>query len=144
MNQAEGTTVFLTSHDAGDIEKICRRVIVINHGRIVWDDTLKAMKYRLLRRKVIDLRLEAPLRLSREGVRVLKTRDYSAKLEVDLTRTRLEELIAELVRRNRILDITVSNPPMEEIIAAIYAQPQAGPGGPVPEGCPGPGPQDEG
>ncbi len=61
MNEEERTTVFLTSHDTGDIEKICRRAIVINHGRIVWDGTIKDMKYRLLRRKVIDLKLDAPL-----------------------------------------------------------------------------------
>jgi ABC-2 type transport system ATP-binding protein len=139
MNREEATTVFLTSHDAGDIEKICRRAIVINHGRIVWDDTIKVMKYRLLRRKIIDLRLEAPLRLSRTGVQVLKARDYSAKLEVDLTRTSLEELIVEIMRRNRVLDITVSNPPMEEIIAMIYGRPREhglgqGPGADLPGG----------
>lgn len=64
VNADRGTTVFLTSHDAGDIEKICRRVIVINHGRVVWDDTVNSMKYAFFRRKVIDLKLDAPLSLS--------------------------------------------------------------------------------
>jgi ABC-2 type transport system ATP-binding protein len=121
MNQEERTTVFLTSHDTGDIEKICRRAIVINHGRIVWDGSIKDMKYRLLRRKVIDLKLDAPLRLDAEGVEVLKSRPYSAKLEVDLGRASLDEVVSLIMRDNHVEDITISNPPMEEIIASIYA-----------------------
>jgi ABC-2 type transport system ATP-binding protein len=120
MNSEEQTTVFLTSHDTGDIEKICRRAIVINHGRIVWDGTIKDMKYRLLRRKVIDLKLDAPLRLKAKGVEVLKTREYSAKLEVDLERASLDEVVSLIMRDNRVEDITISNPPMEEIITRIY------------------------
>jgi len=121
MNEEERTTVFLTSHDTGDIEKICRRAIVINHGRIVWDGSIKDMKYRLLRRKVIDLKLDAPLRLEAEGVEVLKNRPYSAKLEVDLAQASLDDVVSRIMRDNHVEDITISNPPMEEIIASIYA-----------------------
>lgn len=120
MNEEERTTVFLTSHDAGDIEKICRRAIVINHGRIVWDGTIKDMRYRLLRRKVIDLKLDAPLRLEAAGVVVLKNRPYSAKLAVDLTEASLDEVVSRIMRDNHVEDITISNPPMEEIITRIY------------------------
>jgi ABC-2 type transport system ATP-binding protein len=120
MNEEERTTVFLTSHDAGDIEKICRRAIVINHGRIVWDGSIKDMKYRLLRRKVIDLKLDAPLRLEAAGVEVLKSRPYSAKLAVDLTHASLDEVVSLIMRDNHVEDITISNPPMEEIITRIY------------------------
>jgi ABC-2 type transport system ATP-binding protein len=126
VNQEDRVTVFLTSHDTGDIEKICRRAIVINHGRIVWDGTIKEMKYRLLRRKVIDLKLDAPLRLDIAGVEVLKSRPYSAKLAVDLERAALDEVVSRIMRDNRVEDITISNPPMEEIIARIY---QAAPSG---------------
>jgi ABC-2 type transport system ATP-binding protein len=120
INDEKRTTIFLTSHDTGDIEKLCRRAIVINHGRIVWDDTIKVMKYSLLRRKIIDVKLEAPLDLAVEGVEVLKAKGYSAKLEVDLSRIGLEEVVARILRNNRVVDITISNPPMEEIISMIY------------------------
>jgi ABC-2 type transport system ATP-binding protein len=122
INEEKKTTIFLTSHDAGDIEKICRRVIVINHGRIAWDDTVKSMKYSFLRKKVIDLKLDAPLSLSLEGVTVLKAKGYAAKLEVDLERVGLDEVVARIMRENRVEDITISNPPMEQIIAMIYGQ----------------------
>jgi ABC-2 type transport system ATP-binding protein len=44
MNQEEGTTLFITSHDAGDIEQLCKRAIVINHGKIILDDTVSNLK----------------------------------------------------------------------------------------------------
>lgn len=44
INDEDKTTIFLTYHDVGDIEKICRRAIIINHGDIVWNDTIKALK----------------------------------------------------------------------------------------------------
>jgi ABC-2 type transport system ATP-binding protein len=122
INEEKRTTIFLTSHDAGDIEKICRRVIVINHGKIMWDDTVKSMKYSFLRRKVIDLKLDAPLALSLPGVEVVKSKGYAAKLEVDLDAVGLDEVVSRIMRDNRVEDITISNPPMEEIIAAIYGR----------------------
>ena len=44
MNKELGTTIFLTSHDVGDIEKLCKRVIIINKGKIIMDDTMQNLK----------------------------------------------------------------------------------------------------
>jgi len=120
INGEDGVTVFLTSHDVGDIEKICRRAIVINHGTIVRDDTIKNMKYSLLGRRIIDLKLDSPLTLDVEGVRVLKSREYSAKVEVDLQQVSLETVIGRVFAQNAVQDIAVSSPPMEEVISRLY------------------------
>ncbi len=120
INAEDRVTVFLTSHDVGDIEKICRRAIVINHGTIVRDDTIKNMKYSLQGRRIIDLKLDSGLELDIEGVTVLKSREYSAKLEVDLRKVRLETVIARIFAANAVQDIAVSSPPMEEVIASLY------------------------
>jgi ABC-2 type transport system ATP-binding protein len=120
INEEEKVTIFLTSHDAGDIEKICRRAIVINDGKLVWDDSIKRMKYSLLSKRIIDLRIDSPLQFSMEGVKILKRRDYTAKLEVDLTKVDLEEVIHSIIKENKIQDINISNPPMEEVISRIY------------------------
>ncbi len=61
INAEDGVTVFLTSHDVGDIEKIRRRAIVINRGAIVRDDAVKAIEYSLGGRRIIDLKLDSPL-----------------------------------------------------------------------------------
>ena len=58
LNAEEGVTVFLTSHDAGDIEQVCRRAIVINHGEIILDTPVARMKRDYLKVKTIDLLLE--------------------------------------------------------------------------------------
>ena len=120
INTENQTTIFLTSHDAGDIEKICRRALVINRGELVWDGSIKEMKYSLLNSRIIDLKLDGGFSLEMEGVRVLKRKEYSVKLEVDLNATSVERVIQGLLRSNTIQDITISSPPMEEVISMIY------------------------
>src|SRR5215471_495107 len=60
LNAEEGLTVFLTSHDAGDVEQVCRRAIVINHGEIILDAPVAKMKRDYLKAKTIDLLLDEP------------------------------------------------------------------------------------
>lgn len=120
INKEEKTTIFLTSHDAGDIEKICKRVMVINSGTIVWDDSVKEMKYKLLNRRILDIKLESSLNLDLEGVHILKNREYSAKVEVDLDRTSVKTVLNHILMNNSIEDLTITNPPLEEVITHIY------------------------
>lgn len=120
INEDSRVTVFLTSHDTGDIEKICRRVIVINEGQMVWDGSVKQMKYSLLNRRIINVRLEEPLSLDLAGVELLKEKGCSAKLEVDLGVTSMKEVMSALVRRHNINDISISTVPMDEVISSIY------------------------
>ena len=54
MNQEEHTTIFLTSHDVGDIEKLCRRIIIVNAGRIVLDDSMEKLKEHYLQGKGVE------------------------------------------------------------------------------------------
>ena len=126
LNEGEGVGVLLTSHDAGDIEQLCKRVIVINHGTAMFDDRVSALRRRYLRRKVISLRLKAeteglPLAVTAlPGVEVVKARGYGVKLEVDTAQQPIEQVIAALMGALPISDITIEDPPMEEIIAAMY------------------------
>jgi ABC-2 type transport system ATP-binding protein len=122
LNQAEGVSVLLTSHDAGDIEHLCKRVIVINHGTAMFDDRVSTLRRRYLRRKVIDLRLREELNALPDlpGVTVVKARGFGVKLEVDTEHHPIEQVVATLVGALPIADITIEDPPMEEIIAAMY------------------------
>ena len=126
LNQEEQVTVFLTSHDAGDIEQLCKRVIVINHGTIILDTSVSLLRRRYLQHKIIDLKLQDPVPpegFDLPGTTVLKTSTYGAKLQVDTTTTGIEAVISRLVGRYQVADITIEDPPLEQIIAAIYAQP---------------------
>lgn len=121
MNREEGTTLFLTSHDSGDIEQLCRRAIVINHGEIILDERVSRMKRDYLTYKTIELRLREAAHLPvLPGVRVLKQKDTGLKLNVDTSVIGIEEVLGHLVDCCKIQDVTIQDPPMEEIIAKIY------------------------
>lgn len=123
LNHQEGTTVFLTSHDAGDIEQLCRRVIVINHGAVIFDDSVDALRRQFISAKVIELKLaEAGCEFDLPGVRVVRREDFALTLEVDTAVQSIEVVIARIVAQCRVEDVTISNPPLEEIIAAIYGR----------------------
>jgi ABC-2 type transport system ATP-binding protein len=123
MNQDEGTTIFLTSHDAGDVEHLCERVIVISRGTLIFDDTVAALKARYIKKRFIDLKLVEPgCRIDLPGVRVLHAEDYAIALEVDTAVQRTEAVVSHIVATCAVADITIQDPPLEEIIAAIYGE----------------------
>ncbi len=121
LNQKEGVTVFLTSHDAGDVEVLCKRAMVINHGEVIYDGRVSTLKRDYIHTKTISMKLGEPWQgFDGSGVRVLKQKGYGVKLKVDTKRVSIEEVMGQLLRRYAIVDINVDNPPMEEIIARIY------------------------
>ncbi|HEX5417886.1 MAG TPA: ATP-binding cassette domain-containing protein [Chloroflexota bacterium] len=122
LNADEGVTFLLTSHDAGDIEQVCRRVIVINHGTIVFDDPVAELKRGFLRRKIVEVKLGqegTPPELP--GVVVREAEAFRLRLEVDADIQPIDKVIAALVSTLIVADLTIEEPPLEEIIAAIYA-----------------------
>ena len=85
MNKEYKTTIFLTSHDVSDIEKLCKRVIIVNKGSIVLDDSMENLKYHYLNKKIIDAKMKEKVDLDdKDGITILKDKDYNLKLEVDL------------------------------------------------------------
>jgi ABC-2 type transport system ATP-binding protein len=121
LNEHEGTTVFLTSHDAGDVEQLCRRVIMINHGRVVFDDSVTALKQRFLRSKRIELKLLEPVAaFDMPGVHVVRQEDYELVVDVDIRVQPIEAAVARLMDGAHVADISIEDPPLEEIIAAMY------------------------
>jgi ABC-2 type transport system ATP-binding protein len=127
LNQREAVTIFLTSHDAGDVEILCKRAMVINHGEVIFDDRVSTLKRDYIQSKTISLKLGEPWRglecTSRDGspaVQVLKHKGYGVKLQVDTAAVPIEEVIHQILACYTIADINVDNPPMEEIIARIY------------------------
>lgn len=123
LNQQEQVTVFLTSHDAGDVEALCKRAMVINHGHVIFDGRVSTLKRDYLHHKTISLKLgEAWHGFELPGVELLKQKGYGVKLRVDTRTAPIESVIGQLLACYSIADINVDNPPMEEIIARIYEQ----------------------
>lgn len=122
MNKEFKTTIFLTSHDVGDIEKLCKRVVIINNGTLAFDDSMENLKYHYLNKKIIDAKMKEKINLDdEEGIKILKDKGYNLKLEVDLKKKSISEALKKL-DIDKVLDINISNIPLEEIIKEIYAR----------------------
>ena len=120
MNKEFKTTIFLTSHDVGDIEKLCKRVIIINNGSVVLDDTMENLIYHYLNKKIVDAKMKEKVNLDdEEGITILKDKGYNLKIEVDTKKRSVADAI-KLLNPDNIIDINISNIPLEDIISNIY------------------------
>lgn len=122
MNKEYGTTVFLTSHDIGDIEKLCKRIIIVNHGNIVMDDSMENLKYHYLNKKLVEVKMNDTVIFREEdGVKIVKSKGNNLKIEVDTTKKSIGDVMKGLDTDNMI-DINISNVPLENIITQIYKE----------------------
>jgi len=118
-----GRTLLLTSHDTADMERVCERAIVIHQGRILLDRSISALRQSYIRQKRVVLQTaEAELSLALPGVRVVSRAPHRLELEVDVSLTSIEQLIQTVLRRGHLHDLTIEDPPMDEIVHAIYQQ----------------------
>jgi ABC-2 type transport system ATP-binding protein len=117
-----GQTVLLTSHDTRDIELVCERVIVVNQGRIVVDQPTDQLRRRFLGRKIITIQSSgAGITMDLPGVKRRASEPHLTVLEVDTTISRIEQVIAAALAQGGIEDVTLEDPPLEEVIHDIYA-----------------------
>jgi len=121
-----GTTFILTTHDLEDVKQLADNVIVINHGKKVFDDTLQKLQLNLGEKKIVGLTLEQPFDTGAalpESVRVLEQKSpLEITLEVDASKTAIGDFIKFLSSKFSLSDIAVKELPMEEIITHIYRQ----------------------
>ena len=124
MNKEYKTTVFLTSHDVLDIEKLCKRVVIVNNGKIVLDDSMTNLKYHYLNKKIVEVKSKERIDFKdEEGITVLKENEKNLKLEID-TREKNFSDVLKLIDPDNIIDINISNTPLEQIISDIYKEVQ--------------------
>lgn len=120
MNKEYKTTVVLTSHDISDIEKLCKRVIIVNKGQIVLDDSMENLKYHYLNKKIVEAKMKEQVNLDDEdGITILKDKGYNLKIEVDTTKRSVSDAL-KLLNPDNINDINITNVPLEDIISNIY------------------------
>ena len=121
QSKEQGTTLFLTSHDTADIEQVCERVIVLDKGTIVLDNSLKELKKTYVKKKILTLITdEDHFSLCLPGVKVLENTGHQFICEVDLVKTSLDQVIHEVLQSTTLKDMTIEDPSMEEIIRALY------------------------
>ena len=122
MARLENVGVLLTSHDAGDLEALCKRVIIVNHGQIVYEDKVSSLKRKFLTSKLVEVRYaeEVPRTFRADGTETIKVGQYGVKLRFDTRSTPVETVLSSLTAAGSVVDITISDPPLEEVIAKIY------------------------
>ena len=119
INRDEGVTVLLTTHDLGDIERLCNRLLVIDHGKLIWDGRIADLKerYGAERTLIVDLEEPAPP-LEIAGARVEKVDGPRQWLRF---RGSAAELTARVAADPRLVDLQIAEPDIEEIVRQIYS-----------------------
>ena len=124
LNEQRGTTLLLTSHDVADIEHVADRVVIIDHGRCIFDGSVGRLRREFLRAKLVDAHFvdeqEPPTTV--DGCELLVATPTRVSVRVDLGVRRLGSVLDELVSRRTVEDLTVSDAPLEDVIGHIYQQ----------------------
>jgi ABC-2 type transport system ATP-binding protein len=122
QSREDGATLLLTSHDTGDIESVCQRVIVIHGGRILWDGALSELRRRYLKERRVTLFCDREsIALSMPGVQLVASGNYQAELLVDLDRTTIGAVVDAASRSTTLRDLAIEDQPLDEVIRALYA-----------------------
>ncbi len=119
---SQGTTFILTTHDLEDVEQLAQKVVIINHGQKVFDDSLQNLQLALGSKKIIHLMLTRPLpEMQIDNAQIVeKKSDYEYTLEVDLGNSSINDFIRYLTDLCEFSDISIKELPMEKIITQIY------------------------
>ncbi|MFJ3792038.1 ATP-binding cassette domain-containing protein [Kitasatospora sp. NPDC090091] len=122
VNRDQGTTVLLTTHDLTDIEQLCGRVMVIDHGRVVYDGGLEGLHATAdsERTLVVDL-AEAGPPIEVAGARVVKVEGARQWLAFPAQQS-AAPIVAAVADRYPLVDLSVREPAIEDVIARMYAE----------------------
>jgi ABC-2 type transport system ATP-binding protein len=122
MNKRHNSTFIITTHDMTDIEKLCKRVIIINKGTIVYDGPLSEIKKKYINKKLIDVKFDEKtvgVKLPK-SCKIISKSDYEIRFEVPLNQHRIDTVVTKLLDNYDVADINISDPEIESIIAEIY------------------------
>lgn len=121
LNREAGTTILLTTHDLTDIEQLCSRVMVIDHGRLMYDGDLTGLHdlHASERTLVVDFAEPLPP-LEVDGARVVRVDGPRQWLAFPAARS-AAPLVAEIADRYPLADLSVQEPSVESVIAQLYA-----------------------
>ena len=121
INSNRKTTIILTTHDLLDVEKLCSRMMIIDHGKIIYDGSVDEIKrrYGKKRRLVIDLAGDYE-NIVIAGAELIRREEHRAWLQFDRDKISASQLISMVTRKYEITDLTIEEPEIETIVAGIY------------------------
>jgi ABC-2 type transport system ATP-binding protein len=123
VNRERGVTVMLTTHDLADIERLCSRILMIDHGKLIYDGTVDDLiaRYGAERTLVVDLEEAAPP-LDVPGARVARVDGPRQWLRFRRDDISAAAVTAAVASRARLVDLAIEEPDIEDVVRRIYTE----------------------
>jgi len=123
VNAERGTTIILTTHDLADVERLCRRIVLIDRGTIIYDGDVERIKNEYGRFRTLVLRFDHPTPQPQlHGAELESSDGQIARFRFDRTSERADLLIRQASERYNLEDVTLEEPDLESIIRRIYVE----------------------
>lgn len=123
INQERGVTIILTTHDMQDVEKLCSRMILIDHGRVVYDGPVADIKRQFGRYRMLVVDLDnASVEVAVDGAETVRRQNGRVWLRFDRTQVSAADLISRVAGQYGVVDLTIEEPEIEGIVARVYQE----------------------
>ena len=122
VNREKGTTVMLTTHDLGDIEELCKRVLIIDNGALIYDGPLSMIKERFGKYREIAFETTDPLGdlVLPTGAEFIERNELRSVVRFDRTQTSASRVSAAVMNQVDVLDFSLTEPDLSLIVKQIY------------------------
>ena len=123
INAERGTTIILTTHDLADVERLCRRIVLIDRGTLIYDGDIERIKSEYGRFRTLVVRFSAPVaHPALDGAELAGIEDSTARFRFDRNRQRADRLVRQASERYSVEDVSLEEPELESIIRRIYVE----------------------
>lgn len=122
IHEERNTTIFLTSHDLGDIEKLCERIIIIDHGMIIKDESLENLKKDYLKERFITILYEDSIEDAEFDYPIISRESHKVVIKVDTSINNVSNILEKFMKYGNVVDIEAIPVPLEEVIYDIYTR----------------------
>lgn len=121
INRKQGVTVILTTHDLDDVEQLCSRLVVVNHGKVVEDGPIESLIHKLTPHRLLVVDLQHPCDdLTHPSAEIIKCDGLKIWYQFEKERISAAELISDLSQKLPIQDLSVKEPDIEDAIREVY------------------------
>ena len=122
INAERGTTFILTTHDLADVERLCRRIVLIDQGRLVYDGEIEQLKEQYGTHRTLVVQLTNPEDVTIAGAEVESREGNLVRLRFDRRTISADQLIRRVADRYGVTDVSIEEPELETIIRRIYLE----------------------
>ena len=123
VNAERGTTIILTTHDLADVERLCRRIVLIDRGTLIYDGDIDRIKSEYGRFRTLVVRFSEPVEQPElDGAQLSGVEDSSARFRFDRNLQRADRLVRQASERYSVEDVSLEEPDLESIIRRIYIE----------------------